>query len=55
MVAPLPGKLLARVQSMTPAGVLSQPAITYAVRRGRKTSREKGCRLIETIFRRAMI
>ena len=34
---------------------MSRPAITYAERRGQKIAREKGYRLIETSFRRAMI
>jgi hypothetical protein len=34
---------------------MSQPAITYAVRRGQKIARKKGYGLIETSFRRAMI
>ena len=29
---------------------MSRPAITYAVRRGQKTARKKGYRLIETSF-----
>jgi hypothetical protein len=34
---------------------MSRPVVTYGVRRRQNIAREKGYRLIETSFRRAMI